>query len=124
MCSILNVILGLSIFWTHCREYGLGLEDVCRVMCESQANMCGIQNFKGKIEEGFDADFCVWDPEEEFLVSPEIIQFRNKVLILKKMSFFSVMKFFYTIGKSVHEYEITWSCSCNCGSRSARIPKI
>lgn len=69
---------GLSIFWTHCRDYGLGLEDVCRVMCESQANMCGIQNFKGKIEEGFDADFCVWNPDEEFLVSPEIIQFRNK----------------------------------------------
>ncbi|XP_055912602.1 allantoinase [Eupeodes corollae] len=76
--GVASLQFGLSIFWTHCREYGLELEDVCRVMCESQANMCGIQNFKGKIEEGYDADFCVWDPEEEFLVSPEIIQFRNK----------------------------------------------
>ncbi|XP_055846946.1 allantoinase, mitochondrial isoform X2 [Episyrphus balteatus] len=62
-------------YLTLCAE---DVEDCHTVMCESQANMCGIQNFKGKIEEGYDADFCVWDPEEEFLVSPEIIQFRNK----------------------------------------------
>lgn len=40
-------------------------------MCLGPAQLCGLSAFKGRIAEGFDADFCVWCPEEEFTAGPE-----------------------------------------------------
>lgn len=76
--GISSLQFGLSLFWTQCQEYGLGLSDMIRLMCEEPAKLCGIQNQKGKIEVGYDADFCVWNPDEWFTVTPDIIHFQNK----------------------------------------------
>lgn len=47
-------------------------------MCTAPAELCGLSEFKGRIAVGYDADFCVWNPNAEFTVSPDIIQFQNK----------------------------------------------
>lgn len=49
-----------------------------RLMCEETAKLCGFQNKKGKFEKGFDADLCIWNPMEEFIVTEDIIHFKNK----------------------------------------------
>lgn len=54
------------------------MADMQRLMCEAPAKLCGIDGIKGKIAEGYDADFCVWNPDEEFTVTSDIVQFRNK----------------------------------------------
>lgn len=54
------------------------MADMIRLMCEAPAKLCGFNDRKGKIAVGFDADFCVWNPDEEFDVTPDIIHFRNK----------------------------------------------
>lgn len=66
------------MFNTDCREHGLGIPDMARLMCENPAKLCGFDYRKGLIAEGFDADFCVWNPDEEFVVKTEDILFRNK----------------------------------------------
>lgn len=71
--------LGLSLFWTKCHEYGLDITDMHRLMCAEPAKLCGLQHVKGKIAKGFDADFCVWNPDAEFVVTTDIVQFQNKV---------------------------------------------
>lgn len=48
-------------------------------MCERPAKLCGIDKSKGKILEGYDADFCVWDPDEEFQVDVNTLYSSNKV---------------------------------------------
>lgn len=50
-------------------------------MCERPALLCGLEKSKGKILEGYDADFCVWDPDEEFQVDTNILNSSNKVNI-------------------------------------------
>lgn len=54
------------------------MADMQRLMCEAPAKLCGIDGIKGKMAEGYDADFCVWNPDEEFTVTSDIVQFRNK----------------------------------------------
>ncbi|XP_037028604.1 allantoinase [Bradysia coprophila] len=76
--GISSVQFGLSLFWTQCKNYGMGLSDVVRLMCTAPAELCGINDFKGKIAEGYDADFCVWDPDDGFTVTQDIVQFQNK----------------------------------------------
>lgn len=49
-----------------------------RLMCQEPAKMCKFDHRKGKIAIGYDADFCVWDPTDDFTVTEEMIHFRNK----------------------------------------------
>ncbi|KAI9590066.1 allantoinase isoform X2 [Glossina fuscipes] len=72
--GISSLQLGLSIIWTHCQRYGLGMQHIYKSMCENPALLCGLERFKGKIAEGYDADFCIWNPDEEFQVSPDMLQ--------------------------------------------------
>lgn len=49
-----------------------------RFMCQQPAKLCGFDDRKGRIAKGFDADFCVWDPKSDFVVTPDCVHFRNK----------------------------------------------
>lgn len=70
--------LSLPVVWTRAQQEQaegqkppMSLSDVHRLMCWQPAQLCGLSSFKGRIAEGYDADFCIWNPEEEFTVSPE-----------------------------------------------------
>lgn len=76
--GISSVQFGLSLFWTNCEKYGFELKDVARLLSKNQAKLCGFSKVKGRIAVGYDADFCIFNPDEVFDVSPDIIQFKNK----------------------------------------------
>jgi allantoinase len=50
-----------------------------RWMSASPASLAGLGERKGRIAEGFDADFVVWDPDVEFTVDPAHLQQRHKI---------------------------------------------
>ncbi|KAH8397439.1 hypothetical protein KR222_004064, partial [Zaprionus bogoriensis] len=79
--------LSLPVVWTRGgqlqqradgKQQQLSLADVHRLMCWQPAQLCGLASFKGRIAEGYDADFCIWNPEEEFSVAPEELHAANK----------------------------------------------
>lgn len=70
---------GLSVFWTNCQLQNMTVMDVYRFLCYQPAKLCGFETNKGKIEVGFDADFCIWDPDEEWTVSKDDALFKNKI---------------------------------------------
>lgn len=74
---------GLSLIWTNGQKYNIQIKDIYRLMSLNPSKLLGINDRKGKFEEGYDADFCVWEPNKEFVITPEIIHFKNKVKILK-----------------------------------------
>ncbi|XP_055607128.1 allantoinase [Uranotaenia lowii] len=76
--GISSVQFGLPLFWTNCQRFGLGIPDLVRLLCSEPAKMCGINRTKGSLEVGFDGDICVWDPEDTFTVTQDIIEFANK----------------------------------------------
>lgn len=83
--------LSLPVVWTRGRQQEeekegeevekgrpLSLSDVHRLMCWQPAQLCGLSSFKGRIAEGYDADFCIWNPDEEFTVSPSDLHAAHK----------------------------------------------
>lgn len=77
--GIASLQYGLPIFWTSCQKNEMTIFDVNRFMSLYPAKLCGLDKNKGRIQVGFDADFCIWDPEAEFMVDRETTLFKNKI---------------------------------------------
>ncbi|KAH9948047.1 allantoinase [Amylocystis lapponica] len=71
--------LGLSLLWTEARERGVGLEKMVEWLCVRTAQHAGLDGQKGRLRVGYDADLVVWDPEAEFEVTRESLNFKNKL---------------------------------------------
>ena len=74
--GIASVELSLPAVWTAARAHGYGLVDVVRWMAERPADVVGLRR-KGRIALGGDADFCVFAPDEAFLVDPTRLHHRH-----------------------------------------------
>lgn len=57
----------------------MNLHHMVQLLSKAPAKLCGLSRSKGKIAPGYDADFCIFDPEEYFTVTPDIIEFKNKM---------------------------------------------
>ena len=76
--GIASLQLGLSDVWTEARQRGFSLTDVTRWMAERPAQLVGLQR-KGRIAPGYDADFCVFAPDDGFVVDPTALFHRNPI---------------------------------------------
>jgi allantoinase len=76
--GISSLQIGLPVVWTEARRRGFSLADVTRWMAERPALVAGLQR-KGRIEPGYDADFCVFAPDEAFTVDPAALFHRNPI---------------------------------------------
>ncbi len=63
--GISSVSLALPVVWTEARQRGFSLTDIARWMAERPAELAGLQETKGRLAAGLDADFAVFDPETE-----------------------------------------------------------
>jgi allantoinase len=76
--GIAGLQLGLSAVWTEARRRGHTLGDVVRWMAEGPARLAGLPR-KGRIAVGYDADFCVFAPDDTFVVDPATLRHKNPV---------------------------------------------
>ena len=76
--GVSSLQLGLSAVWTGARTRGHALADVVRWMAEQPARVAGLER-KGRLAVGADADFCVFAPEDSFVVDPDQLHHRNPV---------------------------------------------
>jgi allantoinase len=74
--GISSLELGLPVVWTEARRRGFSLTDVVRWMAEGPARLLGLQR-KGRIGLGYDADLCVFAPDETLVVDPERLRQKN-----------------------------------------------
>jgi allantoinase len=76
--GISSLQLGLSIVWTQAKKRGFTIPQLAQWMCRSTAELVRLDAKKGSIEVGKDADFVVWDPEDEFVVEEKALHMQNK----------------------------------------------
>ncbi|HKF42658.1 MAG TPA: allantoinase AllB [Thermoanaerobaculia bacterium] len=77
--GISSLGLTLSATWTAARRRGFGLDHIARWMCSAPAKLAGLTPWKGTIAPGRNADFVVWDPDEEWTVDPKRLHVRHKL---------------------------------------------
>ena len=54
-------------------KHALSLEEFIPLLTEHPARFLKAEEVKGKLAEGYDADICIWNPEEAFVVRAEDI---------------------------------------------------
>jgi len=69
----------LSAVWTQAYERKVALSELARWTAMEPARMLGIEDKKGSIERGHDADLVVWEPDRVFSVERSTIQHRHQV---------------------------------------------
>ncbi|MFC4948414.1 allantoinase AllB [Pseudonocardia sp. GCM10023141] len=76
--GISSLQVGLPAVWTEARRRGHALTDVVRWMAEAPARQTGLVH-KGRIDVGCAADFCVFAPDESFVVDVGRLHHKNAV---------------------------------------------
>ncbi len=77
--GIASIQFCLPIFWTECLKNNLSIHDVQKFLSLQPAKLCGLDGNKGKLKVGYDADLCIWDPNEEWTITKEEALFKSKI---------------------------------------------
>lgn len=77
--GIASLQFGLSVLWTHAQARGVTLEQLVSWMSGRTARFAGLQERKGGIAPGRDADLVVFDPDATWTITPAMIRHRHKV---------------------------------------------
>ncbi|MFE7763399.1 allantoinase AllB [Streptomyces sp. NPDC057438] len=99
--GISGLQLSLAAVWTEARGRGHALEDVVRWMSSRTAELVGLDDRKGAIEAGRDADFAVLAPDETFTVDPAALQHRNRVTAYAGKTLYGVVKSTWLRGERI-----------------------
>jgi allantoinase len=70
--------ISLPVMWTHARRRGYTLADIAQWMATRPARFAGLDR-KGVIAPGYDADLCVFAPDESCVVTTENLEHRQPV---------------------------------------------
>nr|CAD7447235.1 unnamed protein product [Timema bartmani] len=103
--GISSLQFGLSLFWTEARLRGFTFLDVTRLLSSAPAKLCGLQDRKGCLKEGMDADLVIWDPFRSFQVEISQIQHKNKVTPYLGKTLYGVVMRTIVRGNMVYQHD-------------------
>ena len=99
--GIASLSMALPVMNTEASKRGFSLSDVARWMAEAPAKLSGCDARKGRIAAGYDADFVLFEPESEFVVSEDRLHYRHPVSPYLGEKLRGVVKATYLRGKLV-----------------------
>lgn len=94
---------GLPVMWTNLRSRGFTLADLTRLMSARPAKLAGLDDRKGRLLAGCDADIVVWNPDTAFTIRPELIYHRHKLTPYSGMELFGKVEATFVRGQRVYD---------------------
>jgi allantoinase len=77
--GISSLQLSLPAVWTEAKRRGFSHTHLARWLCEVPARLAGLDQQKGAIAPGRDADLVIWNPDASFTVNPAQLHHRHKL---------------------------------------------
>lgn len=77
--GICSLELRLPIVWTEARRRGFSVRDVAKWLSSAPAALVGLEDRKGALATGYDADVVIWNPEKQFRVAGAKLHHRHKL---------------------------------------------
>lgn len=77
--GISSLQFGLSLIWTAAKTRDMSFLDITKLLSSQPAKLCGLEDNKGDLREGMDADFVIWNPEEIIKIETNNIYHKNKL---------------------------------------------
>ncbi len=99
--GIASLSMALPLMHTEASKRGFSLSHVANWMSEAPANLAGCHTEKGRLRAGHHADFVVFDPESEFVVSEDRLHYRHPVSPYLGEKLRGVVKATYLRGRKV-----------------------
>jgi allantoinase len=99
--GIASISMALPVMNTEASKRGFSLNDLARWMAEMPAKLAGCETQKGQIAAGYDADFAVFEPESEFVVSVDRLHYRHPISPYLGENLRGLVKATYLRGKLV-----------------------
>jgi allantoinase len=100
--GIASLQVSLPAVWTGARSRGIGPERIAEWMSAAPARLAGLGDRKGQIEEGYDADITIWDPEKIFTVNPAALEHRHAVTPYAWRELYGAVVSTYVAGRPVY----------------------
>ncbi|MFZ0201331.1 MAG: allantoinase AllB [Candidatus Sulfotelmatobacter sp.] len=99
--GIASLSTALSLMWTEASMRGFTLFDLASWMAAAPARLAGCDSHKGRIAPGYDADFAVFHPDREFILTEERLHYRHLVSPYLGETLRGVVQATYLRGKAV-----------------------
>ncbi len=99
--GIAGLSVSLPLMHTEASKRGFTLTDIVRWMSEGPAKLADCHARKGRLAAGYDADFVVFDTENEFVVTKHRLHYRHPVSAYMGEKLRGVVKATYLRGKAV-----------------------
>jgi allantoinase len=99
--GIASLQISMPAVWTGARERGVKPDRIAEWMCAAPARLARLDDRKGKIAPGYDADIVIWNPDASFIVDPSKLEHRNKITPYAGRTLFGVVEKTFVGGKQV-----------------------
>ncbi len=101
--GIASLQLALSIVWTDAKQRGVSLEKVTGWMSQQPAKLAGLQNRKGAIRAGLDADLVVFDPNARHQVEAAALEHRHPITPYAGETLEGIVEMTFVRGEKVYD---------------------
>jgi allantoinase len=99
--GIASLSVALPLMWTEAGRRGFTLLDLARWMASAPAQLAGCDTRKGRIAPQCDADFVVFNPDREFIVTEDRLHYRHPVSPYLGETLHGVVKATYLRGSPI-----------------------
>jgi allantoinase len=101
--GISSLQLRLPIVWSEARRRGYSPQDLSRWLCAAPAQLVGLQDRKGKIAVGCDADLVIWNPAKQFQVAASGLHHRHKLTPYEGQTLSGVVEKTFLRGRKIYD---------------------